>query len=154
MSLVPSLVQAAVPEYPSVACTGSYAGLLSAPVLDCGSTLPLNDAGPPSDAASEALIACGVRHAATGVDLSAYDAVEVARDLQDLRSALHLDQFGVFGVSFGTRVAFSVVRTQVAGLRAVARRTIWAASWWTRRMTGVAPDRFHATCRPSRAVIQ
>jgi pimeloyl-ACP methyl ester carboxylesterase len=106
-------------------------GALSAPALDCGTSLPLNDAGPLSDAAAEAAVACAARHAAAGVDLSAYNAVEVARDIEDLRLALRLDRFDLFGVSYGTRIAFSVLRTQSTAVRAVVLDSVWPpeATW-------------------------
>jgi pimeloyl-ACP methyl ester carboxylesterase len=106
-------------------------GLLSVPSLGCGSSVPLNDAGPLSAAAADALVACAARHVAAGVDLSAYNAVEVARDVQDLRSALNLNQFDLFGVSYGTRVAFTVLRTQATGVRAVVLDSVWPpeAKW-------------------------
>jgi pimeloyl-ACP methyl ester carboxylesterase len=106
-------------------------GSMSAPSLDCGPRLLLNDAGPLSDAAANTLIACGARHAAAGVNLSVYNALEVARDLQDLRQALRLEQFDLFGVSYGTRVAFSMLRTQPAGVRAVVLDSVWPpdAKW-------------------------
>ncbi len=106
-------------------------GMLSAPSLDCGPSLPLNDAGPLSEAAAKGLIACGSRHAAAGVDLSSYNALEVARDVQDLRTALGLERFDLFGVSYGSRVAFSVLRAHAAGVRAVVLDSVWPpeATW-------------------------
>jgi len=106
-------------------------GILSTPSLDCGPSLPLNDAGPLSEAAARGLIACGARHAAAGVDLSAYNALEVARDVQDLRTALGLERFDLFGVSYGTRVAFSMLRAHAAGVRAVVLDSVWPpeATW-------------------------
>src|SRR5579862_7801847 len=86
-------------------------GRLAAPSLDCGS-LALNDAGLDNDSSSAALRACGQRWTAIGTDLSRYNAVEVAADIEDLRSTLGIKTFDVFGVSYGTRIALEVVRAK------------------------------------------
>ena len=130
-------------------------GRLSAPSLDCGPSVPLNDAGPLSDAAAEALIACGARHAAAGVDLSRYNSLEVARDLEALRRALNLERFDLFAVSYGTRVAFTVLRTQATGLRAVVLDSVWPpeATWAESgpKMIGDAVRLLFARCAADRA---
>ena len=43
----------------------------------------LTDAGPLSNAAAKSLEACGMRHAAAGVDLSQYNTAEVAADVSE-----------------------------------------------------------------------
>lgn len=103
---------------------------LTVPALDCGE-IALNDAGPLSDVAAAGLEACGARHAAAGVDLSRYNSLEVTRDLQDLRHALNINQFDIIGVSYGTRVGFSVIARQSAGVRAAVLDSVWPqdATW-------------------------
>ena len=105
-------------------------GIDSVPSLDCGK-LNLNDAGPDSDGTVGALKACAARHKAAGVDLSRYNAVEVAHDVQDLRRTLGLKQVDLFGVSYGTRIALEVVRTAPQGVRAVILDSLWPpeAKW-------------------------
>ncbi|MGR4863698.1 alpha/beta hydrolase [Caulobacter sp. LARHSG274] len=105
-------------------------GGLSAPALDCG-RVALNDAGPLNDAAAQQLIACGRRLRASGVDLSRYNAEEVARDVQDLRLTLGLKRIDLFGVSYGTRIALAIVRHQPQGVRAVVLDSPWTpeAKW-------------------------
>jgi pimeloyl-ACP methyl ester carboxylesterase len=100
-------------------------GGLSAPLLDCGSRLLLNDAGPLSPFAAGTLIACGARHVAAGVDLSAYNAIATAADLQDLLQLLHLRQVDLFGVSYGSRVAFTVMRLHPELVRAAVLDSVW-----------------------------
>jgi pimeloyl-ACP methyl ester carboxylesterase len=103
---------------------------LAAPELDCGE-IALNDAGPLSEAASAGLKACGIRHAAAGVDFARYNSLEVARDLQDLRRALKIDRFDILGPSYGTRIGFSLMAREIAGLRAAVLDSVWTqdANW-------------------------
>lgn len=102
----------------------------SKPVLDCGE-VALNDAGPLSPEAAEALEACAARHAAAGVDLSRYNAVEVVRDIQELRKALGYERFDIFGVSYGTRIGLALMRHAPDGLRAAVLDSVWPpeADW-------------------------
>ncbi len=97
---------------------------LSAPVLDCG-TVALNDAGPISDDDAASLEACGRRWSASGADLSRYNAKEVALDVQDLRHALHLKAFDLFGVSYGTRIGFAVLTHAPQGVRVAVLDSVW-----------------------------
>uniref|UniRef100_B0T2T2 Proline iminopeptidase n=1 Tax=Caulobacter sp. (strain K31) TaxID=366602 RepID=B0T2T2_CAUSK len=105
-------------------------GGVASPILDCGA-VALNDAGPLNDAAAQQLIACGRRLKASGVDLSRYNAEEVAKDIQDLRKTLGLKQIDLFGVSYGTRIALAVVKHQPRGVRAVVLDSPWTpeAKW-------------------------
>lgn len=97
---------------------------LAVPELDCGE-VDLNDAGPLSEAAADTLKACGQRFAAAGVDLSQYNSAEVAKDVQDLRKALGIARFDLFGVSYGTRVAFAVITHAREGLNAIVLDSVW-----------------------------
>ena len=105
-------------------------GTLSAPSLDCGHAA-LNDAGPISEGDLHALQACGARWAASGVDLSRYNAKEVALDVQDLRRALGLKTFDIYGGSYGTRIGFAVITHAPQGLRAAVLDSVWPpeAKW-------------------------
>lgn len=105
-------------------------GGLSSPALDCGE-VALNDAGPLSPAAADALRACAARHRAAGVDLGRYNTLEVVQDVQDLRSALGYQRFDIFGVSYGTRVGLALIRYAPEGLRAAVLDSVWPpeADW-------------------------
>jgi len=105
-------------------------GGVASPILDCGG-VALNDAGPLNEAAAQALIACAQRLKDSGVDLSRYNAVEVVKDIQDLRKALGLEQVDLFGVSYGTRIALAVVKHDPSGVRAVVLDSPWTpeAKW-------------------------
>ena len=105
-------------------------GGVASPILDCGG-VALNDAGPLNDAAAQQLIACAQRLKDSGVDLSRYNAVEVVKDIQDLRKTLGLKQIDLFGVSYGTRIALAVVKHDPTGVRAVVLDSPWTpeAKW-------------------------
>jgi pimeloyl-ACP methyl ester carboxylesterase len=65
------------------------------------------------------LARCGEVMRRQGVDLSQYNSVASARDLQDLRQALGYDEWNLLGVSYGTRLALEALRTTPAGIRSV-----------------------------------
>ena len=71
---------------------------------------------------SAALQACRDRLAATGVDLAAYNSTENAADIADLRVALGIDTWNVYGVSYGSRLASTVLRDHPQGIRSVIPR--------------------------------
>jgi pimeloyl-ACP methyl ester carboxylesterase len=53
---------------------------------------------------------CRSRIVADGVDLDAYDTMTSADDVEDLRTALDIDEWNLFGISYGTRLALQVLR--------------------------------------------
>ncbi|MET9959960.1 alpha/beta fold hydrolase [Streptomyces sp. NPDC006326] len=67
----------------------------------------------------QATKACRDRLAAAGADLSAYNDIESSADLADLRTALGLKQWNVFGISYGTQLALVYMRLHPEGIRAV-----------------------------------
>jgi pimeloyl-ACP methyl ester carboxylesterase len=68
------------------------------------------------DAASEA---CSLRLAGNGIDISAYNTVENAADFADLRRALGIAEWNVFGVSYGTYLAQTLMYQHPEGIRTV-----------------------------------
>lgn len=62
---------------------------------------------------------CRDRLAAEGVNLQAYNTPESAADVADLVRALGYDEYNLYGVSYGTRLALAVMRDHPAGLRSV-----------------------------------
>ena len=105
-------------------------GGLSVPSLDCPGT-NLTDAGPPTDKDADGIVACLQAFKTKGVDLSRYNAVEVARDVQDLRKALRLKQIDLFGGSYGTRIEAAIQAHAPKGVRAVVQDSPWPpeADW-------------------------
>jgi len=67
----------------------------------------------------DALAACRTRLVAAGVDLDQYDTEAVAADLADLRIALGEDEWNLYGISYGTRVALATMRSHPEGIRSV-----------------------------------
>jgi pimeloyl-ACP methyl ester carboxylesterase len=57
-----------------------------------------------------AFTACRDRLVAQGVDLSAYNSAASAADVNDLRIALGYSQINLYGESYGTRLALTVMR--------------------------------------------
>jgi pimeloyl-ACP methyl ester carboxylesterase len=62
---------------------------------------------------------CTERLRVAGVDLNGYNTIEDANDLADLRAALGLQTWNLFGVFYGTRRALEVMRSHPEGVRSV-----------------------------------
>lgn len=103
---------------------------LSMPSLDCGS-LGLSDAGLTSDYAAADAAKCGQSLNKQGIDLSRFNTVEIVKDLADIRKALGITTYNLYGVSYGARVAMGVMQHDPAGLRAVVLDSPWPpeVSW-------------------------
>ena len=72
-----------------------------------------------ANVAKTALLACRDRLRASGVDLSQYNTISVADDAADLRTAMGIKEWNLFGVSYGTTVALEVMRAHPEGVRSV-----------------------------------
>ncbi len=68
---------------------------------------------------NEQIEACRARLTEEGIDLAAYTSAESVADLADLRSALRYNQWNLYGVSYGARLALTVMRDRPEGLRSV-----------------------------------
>ncbi len=101
--------------------------LYSEPALTCPQVdqFFVHILGLPLDAPSTRLLhaaaarTCYLRLAATGSDLSAYNTTENAADFADLRTALGITQWNVFGVSYGTNLALTLMREHPEGIRSM-----------------------------------
>lgn len=60
---------------------------------------------------------CHDRLADGGIDLSAYTSAASAADMNDLRRALGYPQLNLYAVSYGTRLALTILRDYAAGVR-------------------------------------
>ncbi len=101
---------------PALQCTEMTA------VTQAGVRLPY---GPEAIAQSaEAIAACSARLQAEGVDLAAFNTVESAADVADLVRALGLAQANLYGGSYGTTLALSVMRDHPEVLRSVILDTV------------------------------
>ncbi|NDJ75328.1 MAG: alpha/beta hydrolase [Chloroflexi bacterium] len=66
-----------------------------------------------------ALTACRQRLAADGIDVSDYNSANSAKDVADLRVALEIDEWNLVGISYGTRLALTIMRDYPEGVRSV-----------------------------------
>lgn len=73
----------------------------------------------------EALLRCRDRLRQHGVNLAAYTSAASAQDLADLRAALGYDEWNLFGISYGTRLALTTLRDQPAGLRSMVLDSVY-----------------------------
>jgi len=83
----------------------------SKPALFC---TEIDEAGTP-----EQVKACKTRLEASGVDLNAYRSVQSAMDFVELRKALNIPQWNLYGISYGTRLATTIMRENSEGIRSV-----------------------------------
>lgn len=67
----------------------------------------------------EALATCRARLEAEDVDLTAYNSIENAADVQALRQALGYEAFNFYGVSYGTLLGLNLLREFPEGVRSV-----------------------------------
>lgn len=86
----------------------------SQPTLDCA----VNDP-------NESETRCFERLVAEGVDLSAYTTATNAADIHDLIVALGLEQANLYGISYGTRLALTVMRDFPARVRSVVLDSVY-----------------------------
>ena len=63
--------------------------------------------------------ACHDRLASQGINLSNFNTAENEADFADLRKALHIKQWNVYGLSYGTDLALSLMRDYPEGIRSV-----------------------------------
>ena len=62
---------------------------------------------------------CWEKLSSEGVDLSQYNSVRSARDIEELRKALGVQQWNLWGISYGSRLAFAVARDFSASVHAI-----------------------------------
>ncbi len=97
----------------------------SEPDLSCTETfdiLPETLAADPDTAEqlyNDALQGCYDRLIADGVDISAFNSLQNAADVEAIRRALGYDQYNFYGVSYGTLLGLHLMRQNPEGLRSV-----------------------------------
>ena len=97
---------------------------LSQPALECPELVPAILAQIRGQALTVAEkraphLACRDRWTGLGVDLAAYTTANSAADVNDLWHALGYEQVNLYGISYGTLLAETVMRDYPAGLRSV-----------------------------------
>lgn len=66
-----------------------------------------------------ALRECRARLVEDGADLDSYSSLASAADLGDLRTALGIEEWNLYGISYGTRLALTAMRAHPEGIRSV-----------------------------------
>jgi pimeloyl-ACP methyl ester carboxylesterase len=77
------------------------------------------DAPATGNAYAVATLKCRQEVAARTADLGAYNTLESADDLEDLRIALHVAKWNIYGISYGTDLALTYMRLHPSGIRSV-----------------------------------
>jgi pimeloyl-ACP methyl ester carboxylesterase len=83
--------------------------------------------------------ACHRELAATGADLSAYNSTENAADIADLRKVFGLTTWNVYGLSYGSYLAQTLMRDHPEGIRSVVLDSVLPTTytipgnWWIAR---------------------
>ncbi|QUR66327.1 alpha/beta hydrolase [Mycobacterium spongiae] len=97
-----------------------------------------------ADLDAAAVAACRERLDAADVDFAAYSSRENAADIADLRVQLGIDQWNVYGVSYGTDLAMHLLRTHPEGIRSVVLDSVVPPNqniverWWEAPASGLA----------------
>jgi pimeloyl-ACP methyl ester carboxylesterase len=74
-----------------------------------------------------------------GADLDAFDTTESALDLYDLRKAMGIAEWNLFGISYGTRLALWTVQTRPQGIRSIVIDSVYPPA---ARLHGTVADGF------------
>ena len=91
-----------------------------------------------------AIAACRERLARAGADLAAYNTRENAADIAELRVALGIAEWNVYGVSYGTDLALQLLRDHPEGIRSVVLDSVVPPNrniidqWWEAPASGLA----------------
>jgi len=81
--------------------------------------------------------ACEDQWIAAGVDIAAYNSTENAADIAELRMALGIESWNVYGVSYGSQLALIVLRDHPQGIRSVVLDSVSppnnniVETWWS-----------------------
>jgi pimeloyl-ACP methyl ester carboxylesterase len=105
----------------------------STPSLDCPEQLEVvwqtfgaaRDPQVEADGFREALATCRKRLVSSGVDLDGYDTPTTTDDVADLRTALGIDRWNLWGASYGTTVALEMLRRHPEGVRSAVIDSVY-----------------------------
>ena len=90
-----------------------------------GYSLPTLNCPEAEQGEENAVQACHDRLVSEGVNLQAYNSAENAADVADLRAALGYKEWNLFGISYGTRLALTVMRDHPEGVRSVVIDSVY-----------------------------
>ena len=97
-----------------------------------------------ADLDAAAVAACRARLSSSGADFAAYGTRENAADIADLREQLGIDQWNVYGVSYGTDLAQQLLRGHPKGIRSMVLDSVVPPHvnivdhWWEAPASGLA----------------
>ena len=125
---------------PHLACPEIDAFLAEWPVLDTAA---------PATAvkSADASAACRQRLVTEGWTPSDYNTTENSADIADLRIAMGIDEWNLYGVSYGTNLALQVLRDHPAGIRSVVLDSVVAPQFTMDRF-GHGRRTVSARCSP------
>lgn len=123
---------------------------LSVPLLDCPESdrerLMLLGEDVSTDAwiarMTDAITACHTRLTAAGANLAVYNSAASAADIADLRTVLGYQEWNLYGISYGTRLALTVMRDHPEGVRSVILDSVYPPD--VDLYTGLAPNAMRA----------
>ncbi|MBL8064209.1 MAG: alpha/beta fold hydrolase [Anaerolineales bacterium] len=72
-----------------------------------------------------AWLKCRERLVSAGVELKEYSSAVSAADAEDLRLALNIEQWNLFGISYGTRLALTIMRDYPQGVRSAVLDSVF-----------------------------
>ncbi len=78
-----------------------------------------------AETALQLTLSCHDRLKAEGVNPAAYHSAANAADLEDLRLALGYEQWNLLGISYGTRLALTLMRDYPQGIRSVILDSVY-----------------------------
>ena len=99
----------------------------SIPLLDCPDEIDELDGAE----YAAALAACRDELLAEGVDLALFDSRQSAADVEALREALGYEQWNLYGISYGTRLALTVMRDYPEGVRSAVLDSVYPPQVYT-----------------------
>ncbi len=106
----------------------------STPQLDCPETAAVNrrtedqptlDDDEVTAAFHVALAECRQRLVDAGVDLTAYNSINNAHDVEAIRKALDYERWNLFGISYGTKLGLEVLRRHPGAVRATVLDSVY-----------------------------
>lgn len=86
----------------------------STPTLDCPELADATDGSSDNPERN-----CHARLVSAGIDLTAYNSAENAADIAALRNTLGYPEWNLLGISYGTRLALTIMRDHPQGIRSV-----------------------------------
>jgi len=103
------------------------------------------------DAEMQRMRDCALGARAAGVDITAYNSIENARDVKALRRALGFEKWNVWGISYGSILGQAYIKEDPEGIRAVVIDAImplnilsselyWRVAHWYDRDLGMLQD--------------